>query len=1132
MDSNKIKNLATGAREALRAEVNARLDAVLAPDSAERLDNPNSVHLIEAAINERGRDHVVDQAAYTWFNRLCALRYMDARGYTPVPAVTPREGSTQPAILADATQGVFDPEYQMSRLTRDRVSSLLLGTTPSGNATEAAYAQLIGAVCTHYAETMPYLFKEEVASSLLMPQGLLSEGSILQRIVEDMNDENCASVEVLGWLYQYYIAEKKDEIFASNKKRGADEIGPATQLFTPNWIVRYMAENSLGRIWMLNNPHSGLRDAMEYYIEGEMPEEYLKVYSASELKVLDPACGSGHILVYCFDLLFAMYEEEGWQPEDIPAMILQNNLYGFEIDGRAGEIAKFALEMKAREKDPMFFDRHIDAMVTVLEPVRFTEDELNEAGLLAGNAQLLEAFDHLDEIGSLYVPELSDEMFINNAIENLKRSSGMFAEKTVEKLNKMKEQVQKLSQKFSAVVANPPYIPPSTFEPWARKWVQDNYPDEKADTCVCFIERGFNFAEKLSLTSMITMQSWMFLSSYERMRERLIKEKTIVSMVHLGARAFDAIDGEVVSTTAITIANYHDTAQGVYVRLVDLKGEEPKRQALIEAIKNPDYGWLYRADAQDFKAIPGNPIAYWISCNLLAAFKNGMRFGQVAKPKTGLVTGDNNIFMRLWWEVGNDSIGWLLPSLDAASSSAYKWFPCQKGGSFRKWYGNNEYLVDWQNNGYRLKNYGVKSTSIRNTQYYFKAGLAWTEVSSGLFGMRYVPEGYIPNVSGPMCYSAENCSLLMGYMNSSTVMAALEILAPTLHFSEGPLSAVPIIELPAAYKRTVVERTESNIKAARTDWDAFETSWDFKRHPLSPAQQGSASLISDCFARWSDDCQQRFDTLKANEEELNRIFAEIYHMEGEVPIEVPDDKVSVRRADLQRDIKSLISYGVGCLLGRYSVDQPGLILADQGSTAEDFREKVPCATFDVDEDGILPVLDGEWFADDVTAQFKKWLETVYGPDALSDNVAFIEDALGKDIRSYFVKDFYADHVKTYQKRPIYWLFSSPKKSFSALIYLHRYTPSTVGQILTGYLREYIEKLNSAITALDMSDRAADRRQADKYRVVVKELSEWERDVVYPLANEHIEIDLDDGVKVNYNKFPHALRKVTGLSEWK
>ncbi|MEG2933826.1 MAG: BREX-1 system adenine-specific DNA-methyltransferase PglX, partial [Gordonibacter sp.] len=533
MDSNKIKNLATGAREALRAEVNARFDAVLAPDSAERLDNPNSIHVIEAAISDRGRDHVVDQAAYTWFNRLCALRYMDARGYTPVPVVTPRKGSTQPAILTDATQGVFAPEYQMSRLIRDRVSSLLMGTTPSDNATEAAYAQLIGAVCARYAGPMPYLFEEEVASSLLMPQGLLSEGSILQRIVEDMDDNNCASVEVLGWLYQYYVAEKKDEIFASNKKRGADEIGPATQLFTPNWIVRYMAENSLGRIWMLNNPSSGLRDAMEYYIEGETPDEYLKVYSASELKVLDPACGSGHILVYCFDLLFSMYEEEGWQPEDIPAMILQNNLYGFEIDGRAGEIAKFALEMKAREKDPQFFDRHIDAMVSVLEPVRFSEDELNEAGLLAGNTPLLEAFDHLDEIGSLYVPELSDEVFIDNAIENLERSSGMFAEKTIEKLRKMKEQIQKLSQKFSAVVANPPYMPTSSLEPWAKEWVQKKYADAKSDFFAAFVLRNLHFADKAGELGFMTPFVWMFISSYEGLRKKLIDSHTITSLIQL-----------------------------------------------------------------------------------------------------------------------------------------------------------------------------------------------------------------------------------------------------------------------------------------------------------------------------------------------------------------------------------------------------------------------------------------------------------------------------------------------------------------------------------------------------------------------------------------------------------------------
>ena len=1130
MDSNRIKKLATGVRVSLIAEVSARLDRVLAEGSSERLDTPNEVKGLEAAIKELGRDKVVEANAYTWFNRLCAFRFMDANGYTPVGIVTPKAGSTQPEILADAMQGVFDADLGFDRLVRDRITGLISGSIPSANPMEAAYEVILTTVCKHYSEPMSYLFKDGAdASKLLMPQGLLSENSLLRRIVTEMDAQACESVEVLGWLYQFHIAEKKDEVFASKKKRGAAEIPAATQLFTPNWIVRYMTENSLGRLWMLNNPGSSLKESMEYYIDDDSPSECLKIYTPEEITVLDPACGSGHILVYAFDLLYSMYEEEGYLPEEIPALILTKNLYGFEIDQRAAEIAKFALEMKARARDSKFFVRCIDANITVLDPVRFSEGELEEAGMLAEHTEILEAFAHLDEIGSLYMPGLSDDIFIDNAIANIKQQSGMYAESTVARLQEMKEMNEKLSRQFSIVIANPPYMPVSSMEPWAKKWMEVHYPDEKSDLCTCFIKRGFEFTVNDGLDAMVTMQSWMFLSSFEKMRNWLIEEKDIISMAHLGARAFDAIGGEVVSVTAAIFENAKRELHGSYLRLVDVDGSEPKRNALIEAVHNPDCGWFYRANTEDFKKIPGAIVGYWASKSVLNAFAQCPPMLEIAKPLTGLQTGDIGYFSKLWWEVSSSSINDDSESCEAAELSGKKWFPCKKGGPFRKWYGNCEWVMNWENDGKEMRQ--NPSAVIRNPKAQFAESISWTKISSQI-SCRYYPIGWMFDQAGSTIEASnEQLESLLGFINSSAAMTFFELLSPTLTFGIGEMERLPI-DTSLFNDKRIGDLCSNNVSIARSDWNAFEESREYEQHPLLPRLGQDKTLIEETFLRWKSECEDRFNALKTNEEELNRIISVIYSMEGEVPIEVPDDKVSVRLADKKRDIKSLISYGVGCIFGRYSIDKPGLILADQGSTVADFKAKVPNSSFQIDEDGILPILDGEWFEDDIVVEFKKWLESTYGPETLQDNIAFIEDALGVDLRTYFVKHFYDDQIKTYQKRPIYWLFSSPKKSFNVLVYLHRYDEGTVGDILTGYLRDYIAKLNASIASLETSERAADQKQADKYRNVVKELEEWERDVIYPMAHERIAIDLDDGVKVNYNKFPYALRKVTGLSEWK
>lgn len=1130
MDTDKVRALATGAREGLRREVGARLDAVLADGSPERLSDPYAVRDLESAVAERGRDQLVDAAAYTWFNRLCALRFMDANGYNPTPVVTPREGSTLPAILADAAQGVFDPAYGLDRMVRDRVQALLLGSVSSANATEDAYATLLRAVCGRYAAPMGYLFSEESASPLLMPQGLLAEGSILRRIVEDMDAEACSSVEVLGWLYQFYIAERKDEYFASKRKARPDDIAPATQLFTPEYIVRFLTQNSLGRLWMLNNPGSGLARRMEYYIAPKADETHIGIDGAEDIRVLDPACGSGHILVYAFDLLYDMYEEEGYNPEDIPQMILERNLKGLEIDPRAAEIAKFALEMKAREHDPHFLERDVDADVTVLRPVKLEHQELSQTSrALRERTALLDAMAHMGEVGSLYVPDTVDADAIRHELDRLgdPRGDDMFKGLLRRKLETMLANIEALSGVYHCVIANPPYMGSGNMGPWLSAWVKENYPDEKGDLCTCFIKRGFGMAMKGGYAAEVTMQSWMFLGSYERMRRDIIENHGIAAMAHIGAHGFDAIGGEVVSTTATVFEKGKREATGSYIRLVEDAGEGAKAEKIREAAADPDSPWRYEADVESFKAVPGWPIAYWASRSLLDDFISFPKVSDLVEVHSGVRTGKNDAFLRYWWEISQNRFCLTAKSCEETKERPQRWYPCNKGGEYRKWYGNNYFVIDWENDGYRVRHHpGSDISPTRQMKWLFNRGLTWGTLGNSSFSMRFSPQGFMFETKGAACLPTDD--ILMGvlaFMNSSVVDYIQRILSPNLDYHEGPLRNIPISKT-GIQSTEVCERAEECVSLSRTDWDAFETSWDFESHPL--AQPGEP-MVERQFERWQEECQSRFDELKANEEELNRIFARIYHMEGEVPIEVPDDKVSVRRADLGRDVRSLVSYGIGCILGRYSLDRPGLILADQGSKVADYLAKVPEPRLMPDADNILPITDTVWFEDDIVDSFYRFLAAAYGEDSLGDNVAFIEGALGCDLRTYLSKRYYADHLKTYQKRPIYWLFQSPKKTFSCLVYMHRYDESTVGEILTGYLRPLQGKLRSRIELLE---KTKSDREVNRLRAQVKELEDWERDVIYPLAHERVSIDLDDGVKANYNKFPHALAKVPGLSNWK
>lgn len=1132
MDSNRIARLAQGARDALRKDISNSLDRVLKPESAERLAFPEDVARVER-LAKADPDALVERVAYTWFNRLCALRFMDARGYTPVGCVTRRPGESLPAILADARQGILHPEFPLSQANRQRVLSLLDGGTPAQDPLGEAYTLLLLSACDAYRDSMGYLFggslEEGSAMRLLHPTNLTAEDGVLAHIVAGMDDEACKSVEVLGWLYQFYIAERRKEWDESKDKAKPKDIAPATQLFTPNYIVRFLAENSLGRLWMLNNPDSGLAAQMDYYITPQKGEEgpFITVDGPEDITVCDPACGSGHILVYAFDLLFQMYQEEGYLDAEIPALILENNLYGMEIDSRAAEIASFALEMKAREKDPDFFHRDVDPHITVLEPITFAAKEI-QGTTLADNHALLDAFKHLTECGSLYVPKPEDLQDVEDAIKAVGSGGDLFTTDTPSKLAAMRDDLKALGKRYSCVIANPPYMGSGKFDTWTSQWVKDNYPDEKSDLCACFIKRGVQMTGQKGFAAEVTMQSWMFLGSFEKMRKRLIENSGIAAMAHLGAHGFDAIGGEVVQTTATVFSNVKTTAKGSYVRLVDDKSASEKDTALLLAIHNLDCGWFYRANQQDFKSIPGWPIAYWASESIKTAFLIDCSIASVAKPLSGITTGDNATFIHCWWE----------PELSGTDSDARKWYPCNKGGSFHKWYGNRELVMRYDAFA-RQAMEGLKGYRPVNISYQLKPGITWTNIASGAFACRQAMAGTIFDHKGPTLFpnNESDTYILMALLNSSVGSAFLSLLSPTLDYREKAIGNVPFFAPRQPEIDRIDARSKSNVLICKTDWDSFETSWEFTTHPLC---QPGEPLIEKQFARWSSECQERFDTLKANEEELNRTFARIYHMEGEVPIEVPDDKVSVRLADDLRDVKSLISYGIGCIFGRYSTDKPGLILADAGQTAEDYRAKVPQSGFVIDEDAVLPVIGLEDVSldDDIVRRFRSWLAYAYGSDALDANASYIEGVLGKDLRTYFAKDFYKDHCNTYSvqgsgKRPIYWMFSSPRGSFQALVYMHRMNRDTVSCVLTEYVRPFRQRLIAQIGVLRATGAARDASKADKYQAIVDELEGWERDVLYPLSQKHVQIDLDDGVRHNYKLFRtdggDALAKVSGLS---
>jgi hypothetical protein len=1168
METSKLKKFASFARSTLIEQVGTRLKTVLADQSLARRESAAAVTELEKKIKELGKERVIEMVAYTWFNRFCALRFMDVNQYTTIGTVSPAEGFTQPEILTEAKQGVIDEEL---RVDRQRIFGLLDGTRPSQDAQGEVYQQLLIAVCNSYHKLMPFMF-EKIAdyTELLIPEDLLSDSSVLAETRKALTTENCADVEVIGWLYQFYISEKKDDVFAAlkkGKKITPENIPAATQLFTPHWIVRYLVENSLGRLWMLNHSDSRLIEQMEYYIKPEESEtDYLKISSPEEIKICDPACGSGHMLTYAFDLLYPIYEEQGYQATDIPRLILKHNLYGVEIDHRAGALAAFALVMKARQKDRRFFSRKPlnedsstaiqNPNICVLENIQIDPDDLSAymdkvgRDLFSGGLQgVVNQWEEADNFGSLIRPLVTDVSEMLELLRDRQMGEDLFLDNTHQKVLKALKQADYLSPKYHVVVANPPYMGSKGMGETLKKYVEKNYAEAKHDAFSAFMLRSVELAA--SQIGMVTPFVWMFISSFEELRGCLFESGGISSLVHLEYNAFEPA---CVPVCAFTIdRSLSNQSKGTYIRLSDFRGHENQAPKTLEAITNEECSYKFQTSQSSFTRIPGKPLAYWVGDTVISLFADNEPLEKIADSVQGIITGDNPKYLRYWFEPSRCSLAIGYETMESIDLSKEYWIPYNKGGDLRKWYGNNDWVIDWSSEGE-----GLHRSRTQNRQLYLLPGITWTRLSSSFFGVRHFGAGFLWDVAGSGIFPKKPADHLplLGLLCSPYGKYILDLLNPTLAYQVENILAIPIGDRLAQVDSAARSRIEELVGISKFDWDQSETSWDFSRNPICGHR---SSTLQAAFAIHESACHARISGLRELEHENNQTFLKLFGLTEILDPTVPEDQITLNHFENEEDGKNFISYAVGCMLGRYSLDKPGLILANQGDTLEDYlrilaehqgangdnlNSKIENPKFLPDEDNVIPLLDGDWFEDDITERFKTFLKVTFGTEHYEENLTFLENSLYPDnatgkkrktIRDYFLKDFYSHHIKLYKKRPIYWLFSSPKGTFNALIYMHRYRPDTVGTVLH-YLRDFRDKLTHHADHQQMLADSASASKSEKTQAIkdvaaikkqLKELEDYEK-TLFEVAARKIDIDLDDGVKYNYLLFGSVLRKIPGL----
>ena len=1179
MNTSALQNFASDARRRLMEAVSAKLDAALAPGSSARVDAPSAVERLEQEIKEhggdkQGRQHVVERYAYRWFNRIIAFRYMDVHEFTAVPVVSAVELTDVnglPGVLAAAKRGEYDEDVFGGSSTmgnaklRDTVEALFNGSLQSDDPQGQAYGLLLQAECRYWSQFMPFMF-ERVDSTqgkvdeLLMPADLLAEGSVLRQAVATMTPDDCEDVEIIGWLYQFYIAERKTEVmngFSKSKKAGADEIPAATQLFTPDWIVRYLVQNTVGRLWMQNHPDSQLYRDWEYYIQPEPEQndqsEFLHIDGPEELTVCDPACGSGHMLTYAFDLLYGIYEEQGYSPSEIPGLILANNLYGMEIDERAANLAAFALTMKARAKARRFFrdGRRVEPHICLIRKEQFTTDEVQELNRLYGTSlddEVWNTYANADVAGSLIQPseqlgQLRELQWQNIPDDVTWDDFSLMSTDTLQRSNVVIAQTRFLSRKYAAVVANPPYMGSKNMGDALKRFVSDCYPQGKADLMTAFMLRSQIITEKQGYWGLIDLPSWLTLSSFEELRVWLLDKQYLVSFLDLGRGIFGSDFGSVAFICQNAQVNGR---RGYYRRLFDRHVEVRSIEKIRQLFLDSEYQ-QYRVDQHDFAQIPGSPIVYWLSEAMLKTFKQGKTLEDVSQPRVGLQTGNNNRFVREWWEVSGRKISFNCASQEEATQSGAKWFPYNKGGDFRKWYGNQEHVVNWEHDGLEIREFGTENggrprSRAQNTESYFRESISWSKISSGSPAFRYFPSGFIYDVAGTSIFASEEIRKgILSFTNSAVAYEELTAIAPTLNFEVGQIATLPIV---AEMAQSAEDNADNLVRTAQQDWDSYETSWDYRQSEL--LNQSHDGSMEHAIASLSQQWQTFSEEQRQREIRNNELVADAYGVRDDVTCDVPLERVSLKRNSAfvypdktpsERDelfarevVKEFISYAVGCMFGRYSIDKPGLVLPPHGEAVAHFHEHALDTRFEPDKDNVIPVTEVDCFEDDIVSCFRRFLEITFGSEHLAENLAYIERTLGKPLRKYFVNDFYNDHVAMYKNRPIYWQYSSRtdnKGAFKALIYMHRYTPATTHTVLE-YLRDFTAKIADQANQLERSDRAKDKREAEKLHKAVTECKAYEDNVLYPLATRNLEIDLDDGVLVNYLRMGQALRTIPAI----
>ena len=1056
--------------------------------------------------------YIIEEVAYTWFNRLIAVRFMEVNDYLPshVRVLSAESGKTEPDIVTNP----FDADLNLSSAEEEKIIIL-----KRENKLDEAFKMLFIKQCNALNEILPALFeKTSDYTELLLNLSVIDQDGVVYHLVHDIPEEDFnvsagGQVEIIGWMYQYYNTEPKNDAFAKKGKITKEEVPAVTQLFTPDWIVRYMVENSLGRLWVEGHPDADLQGKWKYYLEeaeqepevqeelAKIREEYAKL-KPEDIKLIDPCMGSGHILVYAFDVFMQIYENSGWSAREAAQSIVEHNIYGLDIDDRAAQFSYFAVMMKARQYDRRIFTRGVRPNVYAIqesnginrEQLKYFGTDLSEIEKNTATIQiagLLDTLVDVKEYGSILNVDEYDWDLLRRWVNSVDTGSQITfdtygLDETAEKLKELIEIGAIMAQKYEVVATNPPYAGTSNLSAKVNNFVKKHYPDSKADLFAVFIERCGEMLKKNGFQAMITQHGWMFLGSYGKFRKLVTGILSIENMAHLGANAFDEINGEVVQTTSFIMRKCCiEQFKAKYIRLVSGNSEQEKKTTFLNA---ENRRIVYLMDFNRIKKIPNTYFAYWLSDNLIEHLIHTEKAEKYGTAKQGLITSDNERFLRLWFEVKPVKIN-------------SKWFYYNKGGGFRRWYGNIYYLVNWENNGYEISNFvdenGKLKSRPQNIQFFFREAITWNDVSTAAFCCRKIDEGIAFDASGPEFFLNDSAQsrYLLGLFNSNTVQAFMNLICQGLHYSTGHIPQIPVV---VNDKEIVDKIVEDNVGISKIDWDSFETSWDFKRHPLLSVIPRNSVLFDDtddidlaeCYTCWENECNERFNQLKANEEELNRIFIDIYGLQDELTPEVEDKDVTVRKADLQRDIKSLISYAVGCMFGRYSLNEEGLIYA--GGDWNDSKY----TTFIPDKDNIIPITDEEYLEDDIVSRFCTWLKTVFGAKSLETNLDFIAKALGNKgdtsrdvIRNYFLNDFFKDHCNTYSvtgsgKRPIYWLFDSGKQNgFKALVYLHRYNADTIGNVRVDYLyrmqRVYESEIGRMQDTIDNSKNSREVSLATK-----------------------------------------------------